>query len=750
MADDFKAVEFLTDAPGTQPFDVELIEGVEEISDLYSYNILLRSKQKDVKLEDMVRNKARLALKVPVPGGGKMRMKTAKIHGILESFEELEMVQDRIRYRATLVPRFWKTTLTVQSRVFQNKTVVDIVKEVLGADVAGKKLFTTNDYKFKTSKTYPKREYVVQYQESDFDFINRWLEAEGIFYFWEQTEDGDILVFADDTQAYLPMTGDPTFPFRPGGGSKAAGKEGAETATEEVITTFVARQYSVPSKVVLADYNYRTPSADMKGEATVDSKDEGLVYEFGEHYKDATEGKALAKVRAEEIKCRQRIFLGTAECRGFHAGNVFSMKDHFRFDGKYLLTRVVHNLKQSFGSAGTAAGAIDYKNEYECILSDVVFRPERTTEWPEISGYTTGTVDSGGDGKYADLDADGRYKVKLHLDLSDLKDGGASRAMRMAQPYGGNDMGFHSPQHKGVEVLLAHAGGDPDRPVILSTVPNPSNPSMVKAANQTQCEWKSGGNNEIRFEDTDGSEQVYVHSQKDLHTLVEHDELHQIKNNQTIEITADRSKTVSGNQTEHVVKDKTITIDGNHTETITKDKTLTVTGTHTETIAKDVTINEGANKTETIASQSSETVGSSKSETIGASKSLTIAAGYQVTVGAAMDETIGAAKAMEIAAAYSQDIGGKKDVTIAGDRTDTIGGKHSETTEKEIQIKGGKTILIEAADEIQFKSGDASITLKKDGTIEIKGKDITIKGSGGIAVKADKDVIMKGSKIAQN
>jgi len=750
MADDFKAVEFLTDASGVQPFDVEAVEGHEEISGLYTFSIHLRSTQKDVKLEDMVRNKARLTLKVPVPGGGKMRMKTAKIHGVLSSFEELDLIQDRVRYRATLVPRFWKTSLTVQSRVFLNKTVVEIVKEVLDADVGGKKLFTSNDYKFKTSKTYPKREYVVQYQESDFDFISRWLEAEGIFYFWEQTEDGDVLIFGDDTAAYLPMTGDPTFAYRTGGGSKASGKEGAETATEEVITTLLARQYSVPAKVVLADYNYRTPSADMKGEATVDSKDEGLVYQFGEHYKNSSEGKSLAKVRAEEIKCRQRIFQGESECRGFRAGCTFTMKDHFRFDGKYLLTRVEHRLKQTFGTIGTGSGNVEYKNEFTCIPSDVIFRPERRTKWPEISGYVTGTVDSGGDGKYADLDDDGRYKVKLHLDLSDRKGGGASRAMRMAQPYGGNNMGFHSPQHKGVEVLLAHAEGDPDRPVILSTVPNPSNPSMVKGPNQTQCEWKSGGNNEIRFEDTEGSEQVYHHAQKDLHTVVEHDELHQIKNNQTIEITADRSKTDNGNQTEHVVKDKTITIDGNHTETITKDKTLTVNGTHTETIAKDVTITEGATKTEVIAKDLSESVGASKTETIGSAMSLTIGAACQITIGAAMDETIGAAKALEVGADYSQTIAAKKEVKVGGDRTDLIGGKHSETTAKEINLTSGKKILLNAADEITLQSGDASIVLKKDGTIEIKGKDIKLQGSGKLTMKADSEISMKGSKIAQN
>src|SRR6185295_8582992 len=291
------------------------------------------------------------------------------------------------------------------------------------------------------------------------------------------------------------------------------------------------------------------------------------------------------------------------------------------------------------------------------------FRPARLVPWPRVAGFMHAAVDAGGDGKYAEVDDGGRYKVKMPIDRSDRKDGKASRFIRMAQSYGGSDMGFHSPLHKKTEVILGHADGDPDRPVILSSVPNPENPSVIVAKNQTQCDWKSGGNNEIRFEDLEGSEQIFIHAQKDRLTVVENDETKQVKHDQIIEVTNDRTKTINGNQSEHVEKDKTIEIHGNHSETIDQTKTVTVHGTHTETIDGNVAITENSSKTEQAAVN--------VSETIGVAKTLTIGAAYQVTVGAAMNETVGAAKAMEIGADYAQVVGHNKQVTVGGNVTES-------------------------------------------------------------------------------
>ncbi len=748
MAQATQGIDFHSDAPLKEPLKVSSVRGTEALSEPYQFDFEFISRQKDIKLEDMVRHPASFGLKVPSGSGTTRRMRTVRIHGVLSTFEQLDMQQEWVRYRARLVPRLWRFRLTVQSRVFLNKDVCEIVKEVLEAEVGGKKRLTSRDFEFKVNRALPKREYVVQYQESDLDFISRWLEHEGIFYFFEQTEQGEKVVFSDDPSACPVLPGGGAVPYRPTseGRSRAAGAEDSESATEEAVASFLCRQKGVPAKVVLKDYNYRTPAVSLEAEADVDSKDEGEVYNYGDHFKDKGEGKALAKIRAEEIKCRQRVFNGKGDVRAFRAGTKFPLSDHYRsdFNGDpgYLVTEVRHEAAQAWSSTGEPTGALKYSNEFSCVTGDAPFRPERVTRWPRVAGFMHAAVDAGGDGKYAELDDEGRYKVKMSIDRSDRKDGKASRFIRMAQPYGGSEMGFHSPLHKKTEVILGHADGDPDRPVILSSVPNPQTPSVVVAKNQTQCDWKSGGNNEIRFEDQEGSEQIYLHAQKDRLTVVENDEKKQVKHDQTIDVGNDRNKTISGNQSEHVVKDKTIAIDGNHTETINKTKTMTVHGTHTETIDGNVAITENSSKTETVAIN--------VSETIGAAKALTIGAAYQVTVGAAMNETVGAAKAMEIGADYAQAVAANKQVAIGGNLNETIAKTHSETTNEDYSLVVKKNIVIEGKESISLKCGKASIIMKKDGTILIDGKDLTITGSGDIVAKASKDITMKGQKILQN
>lgn len=745
-----QGIDFKTDASVKEPLLVAAMTGREALSIPYSFQLDFISKQADVKLEEMVRQPASLGIKVPSSGGGtKVRMRTVRIHGVLSTFEQLDRQQEWVRYRGVLVPRLWKLGLSIQSRTFLEKDVKEIVKEVLEAEIGGKKRLTSKDFEFRVSRSLPKREYVVQYQESDLAFISRWLEYEGIFYFFEQTEQGEKVVFTDDPGSCPDLPGGPTIPYRATseGRSRSAGADDAESITEEAIRFLVCRHKEVPSKVVLKDYNYRTPGVSIEAEATVDSKDDGEVYRYGEHYKDKAEGKALAKVRAEEIKCRQRVFTGKGDVRSFRAGSKFPLAEHYRadFNGSpgHLLVEVRHQAAQAYASTGAPSGPLHYENEFVSVPGDAPFRPERATPWPRVAGFLHAAVDAGGDGKYAELDDQGRYKVKMPIDRSDRKDGKASRRVRMAQPYGGAGMGFHSPLHKKTEVILGHAEGDPDRPVIVASVPNPETASLVTSANQTQCDWKSGGNNEIRFEDQEGNEQIYVHAQKDRLTVVENDETKQVKHDQVLEVTNDRTKTVSGNQSEHVVKDKTIRIDGNHGETINGAKTMTVHGTHTETVDGDVSITENSNKTETVAIN--------VAETIGVAKELTIGAAYQVTVGAAMNETVGAVKAMEIGADYVQAVGNNKQVTVAKDVTVAIGKNHTETTGEKYSLLAKKDIAIESkGDAISIRCGKASIVMKKDGTILIEGKDLTLKGSGEIQAKADKDMTLKGKNILQN
>jgi type VI secretion system secreted protein VgrG len=746
MSDAPARFHFQSDAVANDTFHLHTLLGREEMSTPYRFEmeLLTRKKPESIKLEDLITKPSHLAIRhsVALHDGGRGN-KVFNIHGMLSELELVDKMQDYVRYRAVLVPRLWKLSLTRQSRIFQDMDILTVIKQVLTDSKTHQ--FSSEDYELKTSSSYPQQEFIVQYNESDLDFLHRWLEHYGIFYFFEQSESREKVVFCDAAAAYLPSLGNVR--YRPSEDSVAPGEApGGDTSrSEETIKSFRYRMSKLPKSVLLKDYNYRTPSVENKAEADVkDSKGEGKVYEYGDHFKTPSEGKALAKLRAEEITFREKAFEGTSDVRPFRPGLVVSLAEHFHsgLNRDYAITSIVHEMKRSRSSDGGVTDAIEYRNEFKCIPSDVVFRPERKVPWPSIHGFMNATIDAGGDGKYAEIDNHGRYKVKLPFDLSDQKDGKASRYVRMAQPYGGDGMGMHSPLHKGTEVIVAFLDGDPDRPVILSSVPNPEKPSVVAAANQTQCDWKSGGNNEIRFEDLQGSEQIYLHAQKDRLTVVENDEKKQVKHDQIIEVTSDRTKTISGNQSEHVVKDKSIQIDGNHKETINGTKDMAVHGTHTEMVDGNVTITENSSKTETV------TV--SVTETIGVAKALTIGAAYQVSVGAAMNESVGAAKAMEIGGNYAQAVGGNKLVSVGGDVSESFAKNHSENTAEKFALVVGKEIVIDAKEAIVLNCGKASIALKKDGTILIEGKDLTLKGSGEIVAQASKDMTLKGKNILQN
>ncbi|MGH2627824.1 MAG: type VI secretion system Vgr family protein, partial [Anaerolineales bacterium] len=488
MAENKRVLSFHSGAVPEDTLLVSRMEGAEEISHPYRFEVELRSRKADFDFAEALRQPAFLGIKkgVKLKGEGGQGTQTLKIHGMLSLFRQEAKAKDWVTYRAVLVPRLWKLSLTVQSRVFLEKDIREIAGEVLKG--AG---FTTKDYEFKTSGRHPKREFVVQYQESDLAFLSRWLEHEGIFYFFEQTDEGEKLVFGDSPSAHTPIAGDPNVPYRPAAseGTRVQGGEAQDWYKEEVVQSLAAEQSVIPAEVVLKDYNWRKPSEDLKVSAEVIAGGVGSVFNYADHFKDKDEGKALAKVRAEEIRCRQKLFTGAGDCRAFRAGATYTLADHYRtdFNASYLLVRVRHEASQALGFPDSAASGATYRNEFTGIPADVPFRPERATEWPSIHGVMNAKVDAAGSGQYAEIDDQGRYKVKLPFDLSDRKDGKGSRYLRMAQPYSGAGMGMHFPLHKGTEVLLAFVDGDVDRPIIAASIPNAETGGPVSGGNQTQC-----------------------------------------------------------------------------------------------------------------------------------------------------------------------------------------------------------------------------------------------------------------------
>jgi type VI secretion system VgrG family protein len=497
--DETKRFTFVSQGMPDDTFAVVEFKGIEGISKLYEFDITLASDDGEIDLKGVLQNPATLTIK-----GGDQDL---PIHGAVAQFEQLNEVKGHYFYRALLVPRLRQADLYHENQLFLDKKVPDIIEEILKQ--AG---LTTQDYELKLTRNYPQWEYICQYRETDFDFICRWMEREGIYYYFEQGEQNEKIIITDSSTAHKDIPGDAKIPYFTASGL---------APEEEAIKALVCTQKMLPKKVILKDYNYRKPSLELKAEAEVDSKGRGDVYLYGEHFKDPGQGNELAKIRAEEIKCRENIFHGEGTAPNLCPGFFFTLDGHYRdsYNQKYLILEVEHEGHQT-GAFWSGVGEkpaegeekLTYANSFTAIPSDVQFRPERTTPKSKFSGTMNATVDAAGDGKNAEVDDQGRYKIILPFDQSGNKDGKASRWVRMAQPYAGSEYGMHFPLHKGAEVLLTFVDGDPDRPIISGSVPNPETTSPVTSDNQTTSVVRDNFGNEMIFDATPGDEHIRLYS----------------------------------------------------------------------------------------------------------------------------------------------------------------------------------------------------------------------------------------------
>jgi type VI secretion system secreted protein VgrG len=420
-------------------------------------------------------------------------------HGILSDVALVHHERDGYTLlRALLVPRLWQLTQTLHSRVFTKLSIPDILKLIL--DKAGQ------DYQLKLTQQYAAEEHVCQYGESDFDFISRWMEREGMVYFFEQGDDGEKLVIADATSAHEDLSPAPVRFFA---------HMGSDVSAKECLHTFVCRRRSLPAGVRLQDYDYGKPKLDVSGSAPVSTRGKGEIRVHGARFFSPDDGKRLAKLRAEEMLAREVVFTGTGNAFHLRTGYTFALQDHPwpSFDAKYLATEAEHYGNQAASTPELKAmTGLDrdevYRVDVTAIPASVQFRAEARTTWPRIYGTEHGVVDGEADHDYAQLDEHGRYAVRFAFDESDLGAGKASTRVRMMQPHGGDVEGWHFPLRKGTEVLFTFLGGDPDRPVIAGVVPNAINPSAVTNGNHTKNVIQTGGRNRFELEDKEGQQRI--------------------------------------------------------------------------------------------------------------------------------------------------------------------------------------------------------------------------------------------------
>jgi type VI secretion system secreted protein VgrG len=547
------------------------------------------------------------------------------------------------------------------------------------------------DFEFKCTGTYAKREYCVQYRESHFNFVSRLMEEEGIFYFFKHTSSKHTMVIADNPDAVSACPGE-----------SAARLSGEPLIGEDVVLDVSDRHSVFIGKVTLADYDYLNPSLRLNQSQTGDGVEE--IYDYPGPYTTPDDGDRYALVRLQAREAQARVLTGNGTFRAFQSGHTFDLKGHHRKDGngKYLLTRIEHSASAGSYRAWQDNRQPSYTNTFTCIPAAVPYRPERHARKPVVHGSQTAMVVGKG-GEEIFVDPHGRVKVQFYWDREGKKDENSSCWVRVSSMWAGKGWGWIQIPRIGQEVIVDFLEGDPDRPIITGRVYNAEQtPPYDLPANQTQSGIKSrsskgGGTdnfNEIRFEDLKGSEVVYVHAEKDMETMVEND----------------RKKDVGNDETNTIGNDRTTSV-GN-------DQTLSVTKNRTESIGENESLSVGGNRTESIDKNDSLTVTGNRSKSV------------------TKDESI--------------DVNGKRDTTIGKDDTVNVTGKRTTQIGKDEQLEVGKKLLVTAADEIVLKSGQGSITIKKDGTITIKGKDVKIDASGKINGKASSDIVLKGSKVTQN
>ncbi|WP_299560416.1 type VI secretion system tip protein VgrG [uncultured Sulfitobacter sp.] len=745
------------------------LTGADHVSRCFEYNILAQSVDPAIASADLLGE----TVSVVVPSDLADEQEPRYFHGMVDQFRFEGNDDDNLyQYRLVVRPRLWLLSKSTDNRIFQDQSVKDIIASVL--DEHG-----IADYRFDVQgSALDVRDYCVQYGETDLDFLQRLMEHEGVFYFFEFTEGKHTLVMTDEMSALKPGFPDGTLRFEP---NDLAAIEGAG-----IISRLSRTDSIVTAEHTLTDYNFEVPSADLIArslDGDVHTDDTTERYSYPGHYTEAATGDDIAKRRLQENRSLQYRVKARSTAIGFWAGHLFALYDHPREEEnrEYMVLTAQYDILD-----GQYAASVRIERDqgmlttFALVPSDSVFRPARTTPKPVMKGpQTARVVGPAGEEIYTDEYA----RVKVHFFWDRLGGGNETSTcwIRVSAAWAGAGFGFIQIPRIGQEVIVDFLDGDPDRPIITGRVYNAEQmPPYDLPANATQSGWKSesskGGDgwNELRFEDLKGSEEVYFQAEKDHNELIKNNEsrhigndfAEEVVNNATQDVGVNRDETVGNNKTTSVGVDRTVDIGSNDTETVGinrsltvgVDETIAIGANSTETIGLNHTQSVGANQTITVSVARIDTVGAVETRTVGAAQINSVGATRQMSVGAAQSHDIGASDSWEIGAGQSVKIGADQGTEIATnhslsageDSVFKIGKNMSFTIGENLDVEVGKDISVKAVDSITFVCGDAKFQLKKDGTIVLEGKDLTFKGSGKINIDASSDITMKGSKINQN
>jgi type VI secretion system secreted protein VgrG len=670
---------------------VDDFKATEAISKPFVVTASLVSENK-IRLENVIKTEALLS----IAGNDGDRF----FHGRISNFMLTGQTGRFYTYQAVVVPQVWLLDFNKNFRIFQRVTVEEIVTQILHEND-----ISSDDYDFRLEAEYQPRRYCTQYGESDFRFISRILEEEGIFYFFEHTEDSHTIVFSDTEIVYRPIDGQDEMSFNFDSGM---------VAEKETIHSFAYNSSIRPGKITHTNYNFKRPSLDLQVEEEGETHVFHEIYEYPGDYGLPTEGTPKVKKHLEGVKALEESAQGTGNCARFIPGRTFTTSEHHfdELNRGYCIVAVEHEGSQpnAYGEHSGIGGDYRYSNNFTAIPADKVFRTRNTIEKPHVRGLQSAIV-TGPPGEEIYTDEYGRIKVQFHWDRKGENNERSSCWLRTSQPWSGNGWGMVSLPRVGDEVLVDFINGDPDWPIVVGNVNNAASPALYKLpANKSQSGIKSrsypkGGRdnfNELRFEDRKGAEEVYLQSERDWNILVKND------------------------KAQHVLRDESLHLGRNRLKTVGVDQFEQIGRSHTETIGANKTIYIGANKNENVTINSAETVG--------LAKELSVGGVYQVSVVGAMNETVLGAKTEEVGITKSVLVGSHMTEMVRGNRSLTVRENLSATVTQTTTLKS-KRIILDADDELILKCGSAIISLKRNGEIVIEGASCTSSASGEIVIK---------------
>ena len=533
------------------------MNGTETLSQLYEFQILAYSTDENINLDDLLGKIC--ALKMELTRGG-----DRYFSGYATAFSFAGYHSGHPEYRITLRPWAWFLTRTSDCKVFQDKSVYDIVREVC-AEYGFTDII---DGTVKGRITEKPLEYCLQYRETDWNFIARLLEREGVFIYWRHEAGKHTMILGDSNASYdrASVPGYGTIPYyKP--------DESDKRRDEDHIFHWHPTKSVQPGKYAHTDYDFEVPKKDLMTKLEKPkphAQNSYEIYDYPGEYTEVSDGQAYVRERLAETQTPYAIVQGVATARGMAPGNTFLLKKHLRTaenKGYAIISAEYHIVSDEYRSAGqTDSAGDDFLCRFRVMpKDDEAFVPPRITPRPIVQGPQTAVV-VGPSGEEIYTDKYGRIKVQFHWDRLGTKDENSSCFIRVAQIWAGKKWGAQFLPRIGQEVVVSFLEGNPDRPLVTGSVYNGDNmPPYELPGCKTQSGIKSrsskGGSadnyNEIRFEDKKGEEDFIIHAEKDHHKTVENFENHHvygsrnktIGHDETIDIGNDREEKIGNSNT---------------------------------------------------------------------------------------------------------------------------------------------------------------------------------------------------------